>query len=254
MKSTLGFYLALCLTLVPAPASFILASWYFESNQRETRHETQILWQQTEKSKLTFTAHQQSVERRPIARWLTLALAAAQRYSLTQQIPIASDVKLRIKLRGQSKQLIEWWADVSTSWPSQDKHPFVLDSLIMTRHTDDKNELILSFVENGLPMLALSIAPRGQKPCDLSPPGKLLGDWHDYQLLATLATEGNFSAYFQGSDKQWLTAKVGDYFSSPTTMITAISRESVTFKQLESFPCVVTTLQNKVKHTNAIAF
>ena len=128
MKSTLGFYLALCLTLVPAPASFILASWYFESNQRETRHETQILWQQTEKSKLTFTAHQPSVERRPIARWLTLALAAAQRYSLTQQIPIASDVKLRIKLRGQSKQLIEWWADVSTSWPSQDKHPFRLHS------------------------------------------------------------------------------------------------------------------------------
>ena len=74
-----------------------------------------------------------------------------------------------------------------------------------------------------------------QKPCDLSPPGKLLGDWHDYQLLATLATEGNFSAYFQGSDKQWLTAKVGDYFSSPTTMITAISRESVTFKQLSHF-------------------
>ncbi|NQZ04850.1 MAG: hypothetical protein HRT84_09770 [Idiomarina sp.] len=254
MRNTALFYFFISFSLVITPVSLLLGSWLTGSHQQTSRAAIQATWQESPPSQLADTSTTLAPEKLSASQWLSRALETATRLDVEQQLPLVSDAQIRLKLTAQPQQLERWLSDTFNYWPYNAVQPFVLSSVALIQKSEDGSatELTLHLVDAGPSVASVRLIESAPTQCTLITDGKLMGDWHNYTLVATLATQGTFSAYFQSTDDRWQMAAVGDYFQAPATVITDITHESVTFKQLESFPCATTTFQSKVKHTSEL--
>ncbi|OIN03210.1 hypothetical protein BFR57_11020 [Idiomarina sp. MD25a] len=255
MRNTALYYLFISLSLTITPVSLLIGSWQLGSSQQSSRKAIQAIWQEAPPSQLVDESDTVAPEKLLASQWLSYALETAARLDVEQQLPLVSDAQIRLKLTAEPQQLERWLSDTFSYWPYNVLHPFVLSSVALNQNDGDESatELTLHLVDTGPSIAPVRLIESASTKCALKTDGKLLGNWHDYTLVATLAAQGTFSAYFQATDDRWYAAEVGDYFQAPTTIITHITHESVTFKQLESFPCATTTFQNKVKRTSELA-
>lgn len=249
------YYASLCLTMVVSPISFLVSDWLLQVHDETATQTIHVAMQQL--ASLEKTTHVAHVTREAMSTssWLTHSLEVAQRHKVKQQLLFVSDSQLRLRLLGTPADLREWIAESFQYWPSNPIHPLVISSVTYRRVDHNKAELSLDLIDSEPAFAALDISiPMSTRACELKGQGQFLGVWHEHKLVATLATDDLFSAYFQNADGDWIVATSGDYFRSPTTVITEITRESVAFKQLEYFPCAITTFQSTVKRANDPTF
>ncbi|PYE31330.1 hypothetical protein DFP83_11034 [Idiomarina fontislapidosi] len=256
INPTILYYVSLWLMLCVSPTILLITSWLLDNQHSKAGkiiHELVEEITSLQDSLSSTTELTSSVI--STSDWLAHTLKIAQRHTVKQQLPFVSDSQLRLQLNGTPEQLHQWITESFHYWPSNQLHPLVISSVAYHRLNNDDAELSLDFIESGPAFAALDIpVPASKGACELKGRGQPLGAWHDHKLVATLATDDTFFAYFQNADGGWIVATSGDYFQSPTTLITEITRESVAFKQLEYFPCAITTFQSTVKRANDPTF